>query len=390
MEKIDNNLAKLIENRDKRIIKVISGAHGTCKTALLSRFQTYLLKKKVPSDHIIFIEFGNHQYSMLNDYLSVNSYIENALIGIEGKIYVFLDGISNVYLFEETLKALWKQKNIDIYLTSSTVSFANDEIGNLFKNKYIEISLYTTSFKEYYAENNKKFQTMNEAFAFYMQKGAIADSDNYLSDIYQKTIYDDIIIPKKVKQVELLEGLIQYMLQNEGQILSRKRISDALNSFVNKTNPMTIDVYLNYLLDTHLFYKVNRYDVRGHQNLLSLEKYYSVDLGLSHYLTKSNKRDTKAELENIVYFELLRRGYEVFTAKVRDVEVDFMAVKDDEIIYYQVVKSMSDATVREKTLKPLQMIHDNYEKIVLCLDRDDIKSYLGIKKINIIDFLMKE
>jgi len=390
MDKNDLYLAKLIEFKDKRAIKIISGAHGTRKTALLSRFQTYLLKKKVPVDHIIFIEFNNHQFSMLNDYLSVNNYLDSVLNGIEGKIYVFLDGISNVYLFEETVKALWKRKNVDIYLTSSTNSFVHDEIGKLFDNKYIEIALYTPSFKEYYHEQEKNLQTINEGFAFYLQKGSLTNLDDQLNKIYSATINDDIIIPKKVKQPELLEALIQYMLQNEGQILSRKKISDALNSYVNKTNPMTVDVYLNYLLDTHLFYKINRYDVRGHQNLLSLEKYYFVDLGLAHYLTKSNKRNMKAELENIVYFELLRRGYDVFTAKVRDEEVDFMAVKGDEITYYQVVKSMNDPLIREKTLKPLQMIHDNYEKIVLCLDQDGIKSYSGIKKINIIDFLLME
>ena len=386
-------LNKLIKAKDKQIIKIVTGVRRCGKSVLLDQFQQYLLKNGVDKKQIIFINFEKIENEPLLEYHKLYDYLKKHIL--KKKItYIFLDEIQKVIDFQKAVDSLFADQNVDIYLTGSNANLLSGELATLLSGRYIEIEMLPLSFKEYLkmVGGNKKAR-WNE----YFQKGgfpyaaSIKDDDlryDYLSGIYHTVLLKDIVERKKIQDVTLLESVIKFIFNNIGNIVSPKKISDTLISNGRKTTSATIENYIQALKEAYILYDAGRYDVKGRQHLKSLEKYYIVDQSLRSLLLANKGTDIGHILENIVFLELKRRGYLVSIGKIGESEIDFIAEKGKEKIYYQVATSILDQTTYHREITPLKKIADNYPKYLITMDEIPIEEE-GIKQINIIDFLLK-
>ena len=387
-------IAKLIALKDKQVIKVITGIRRVGKSTLLELFKEYLLSNGVSENNIISISFDMLDNRNLLDYIELYKYIADKLNPNEMN-YVFLDEIQEVKNFQKTVNSLFAKKNVDLYITGSNAYLFSSELATLLSGRYIEIKMLPFSFKEYYSfvKGDKK-----EAFWKYFQNGGfpyvsqIKDEEarrDYLEGVFNTVIIKDVLNRKSILDINVFYSLVRYLMNNIGNIVSIKKIADSLKTFGYNTTPTTIGNYIDALKEAFVFYKAERYDVRGKELLRSLEKYYLVDLGFLRAMFKENRSNIGFGLENIIYLELLRRGYKVMIGKIGDNEVDFIAEKEDERIYFQVAYSVLDPSTFAREIAPLKRIRDNYPKYILSLD--DYPMYEGgIKTINIIDFLLQE
>jgi predicted AAA+ superfamily ATPase len=288
---------------------------------------------------------------------------------------------------------------VDIYITGSNAYLLSSELSTLLSGRYVEIKMLPLSFKEYLDFNDfKEGDSREEYFNSYLQYGglpAITDIRDrpdtikpFLSGIYNTVIMKDIVQRNMVRDTVLLESVVRFVASNIGSTISTKKVSDYLTSAGRKTSSDTIDNYLKMLESAFILYKARRYDLKGKLHLKTLEKYYIVDTGIRNELLGFRNTDYGHILENIVYLELLRRGYEVSIGKIGSLEVDFIATKPDKKIYCQVSATILSEETRERELRPLKSIHDNYEKVILSMDKSFIRDFEGIKNVNIIDFLM--
>ena len=384
--------------KDKDLIKVVTGIRRCGKSTLFELFINYLKENNISDEQIIHINLEDADYDFEN-YKELYNYINNKL---DPKIqyYVFLDEVQNVTSFQKAVDSLYIKKNVDVYITGSNAYLLSGELATLLSGRYIEIKMLPLSFKEYItAFDDKNYQQL---FLNYMRNGGMPgnisilktnpnDIDKYLDGIFSTIVYKDIMARNNISDKMLLESVLKFIFDSIGSPISTKKISDTLTSKGMQTSNHTVENYITAFLESFLIYKAERFDVKG-KNLLARDyKYYSVDLGLRSYLLgKKADSDMGHILENIVYLELLRRGYKVYVGKVDELEVDFVAENRDGLKYYQVALTVRDEKVLERELKSLQRTGDHYPKILLTLDMDLESDYDGITKINVVDWLLKE
>lgn len=391
-------LDKLISFKDKPLIKVITGMRRTGKSSILLLFNEYLLKNGVKEKNILYINFESLQYKDIVDYNDLYLYISKKIKNNKLKNYIILDEIQVVSQWEKCVNSLSVDFDVDIYITGSNAYLLSSELATLLTGRYIEINVYPLSFKEYLEFNNYNKNNIENKFQEYLKYGglpAISFLDkrddlifSYLKDIYNSVIIKDVIERNEINDVSLLKNLTEFSSQNIGNLVSPNKISNFLNSSGLNTNHITINNYLNMLENTFIIYKVPRYDIKGKQLLKTLAKYYIIDTGLRNAIIGYRDSDYGSILENIVYFELLRRDYKVTIGKKDNLEVDFIAENEKEKIYIQVSASIINEDVLQRELKPLNKIKDNHKKIIISNDKTFISSYDGIEQINIINFLI--
>ena len=383
---------KLIKWRDHKVIKVVTGVRRCGKSTLLQLFREYLYGHGVDEDACISINFENIAFENLKEYHKMYDYILEHLQ--ENKMnYIFLDEVQLVPEFEKAVNSLLLKDNVDIYMTGSNAYMLSSELATLLSGRYVEIKMLPFSFKEYYelvgGEARKTFHEFLRRGGFpYL--ALIEDDDarhDYVEGIYSTVLLKDIVGRKRVSDVELLEAVIKFLFDNVGNIVSTKKIADTLTSMGRKTTAVTVDGYVRALKDAFILYEVGRYDVKGKQYLQSLEKYYIVDTSLRSFLLGERTMDLGHILENIVYLELQRRGYKVSIGKLGTLEVDFVAQRGDEKIYYQVAASVLDPATYEREFAPLKKIRDSYPKVVFTLD-DYPMGEEGINQQNVIEWLL--
>ncbi len=385
-------MKKLAEWKDRPIIKVITGVRRSGKSTLLRMFRDELIETGVHEENLLSINFEDIRFEGLLEYHELYNYIIEKLNG-QRKTYIFLDEIQMVPDFQQAVNSLFLRDDVDIYLTGSNAKMLSGELATLLSGRYVEIRLLPFSFLEYYesVSGDKR-----QAFLSYTQHGGFPYSvtlegdiwRDYLSGIYSTVLLKDIAAKKRITDIPLLETVIRFLADNVGNIISVKKIADTLSSDGRKTTTVTVDSYVDALKEAFLIYEARRYDIKGKQHLRSLEKYYLVDLGLRSLLIGERSRDIGHILENVVYLELLRRGYSVSIGKVDRLEVDFVAERGDERIYIQVAASVMDKSTYEREFTPLKKIKDNYPKYVLTMDEYPMGED-GILQKNIIDWLLE-
>ena len=394
----DNYLKKLIGAKDTEFIKVITGVRRSGKSTLLLMFKDYLINNGVKEENIIYINFESALYDDIKNYKDLYNYVKEKVK--KDMIYLLLDEVQNVESWERAINSFKVDFKIDIYLTGSNAYLLSSELSTLLLGRYIEIKMYPLSFSEYLIFNNYDNKDLDDKFNEYLKYGGlpaitlIKDNDelvlSYLNDIYNTIVKKDIIDRNNIKDVALLENIIKYLSNNIGSSVSSTKISDYLNSnkIVEKSNHQTIDNYLNMLEKSFIMYKANRTDIKSKALLKTLGKYYISDTGIRNIILGFRNIDEGHLLENVVYLELLRRGYRVNIGKSNDYEVNFVAENPNDIKYYQVTKSLLNEEVKMRELRSLESIADNYEKIILTMDKSINKDYNGIKVVNIIDWLL--
>ncbi len=395
----ENYLKKIVDAKDTEFIKVITGVRRSGKSTLLMMFRDYLLNSGIINENIIYINFESAMYDNITNYKDLYSYVKDRIK--DEKVYLLLDEVQNVEFWEKAINSFKVDFNIDIYITGSNAYLLSSELSTLLSGRYIEIKMYPLSFKEYLKFNNYDNNNLDEKFREYLKYGglpaitSIKDNDelvlSYLNDIYNSIVKKDIIDRNNIKDMALLENIIKYLANNIGGFISSTKISDYLNSnkITLKSNHQTIDNYLSMLEKSYIMYKADRTDIRSKSLLKTLGKYYIADTGIRNIILGFRNIDEGHLLENVVYLELLRCGYRVNIGKSGDYEVDFVAESPNEIKYYQVTQSLVNDDVKKRELRSLESINDNYEKIILTMDKPINNDFNGIKVINIIEWLLK-
>ena len=392
MVKRTKYLEKLKKIKDMQIIKVITGVRRCGKSTLLSQFKNFLIESGILEEQIISINFEDLKFEDLKDYKLLYQYINERLVPNK-KNYIFIDEIQEVENFQRAVDSLFIKDNTDIYITGSNAMMLSGELATLLSGRYIEISILPLSFSEYLEldETQDVRQTWNK----YFENGGfpyaiqIKDDDirkDYLTGIYNTVLLKDIVARNKVQDITLLESVVKFLFENIGNIVSPKKIADTLVSYGRKTTSSTVENYIEALKSSFILYKAGRYDIKGKQYLKSLEKYYIVDIGLRKLLINKKHSDIGHILENIVYLELIRRGYTVYIGKIGDLEIDFIAERNNEREYYQVSATILDENTFKREIMPLKKVKDNFQKFIISMDEINL-SEDGIKHINILDFL---
>ncbi len=393
-------LNKIIDAKDTEFIKVITGVRRSGKSTLLLMFKEYLLQNNVKEENIIHVNFESAMYDDIKNYKDLYMYVKEKIKS--EKVYLLLDEVQNVESWEKAINSFKVDFNVDIYITGSNAYLLSSELSTLLSGRYIEIKMYPLSFKEYLTFNNYTRDNIDDKFNEYLKYGGLPAitliKDNselvlsYLNDIYNTIVKKDIIDRNNIKDAVLLENIIKYLANNIGSPVSSTKISDYLNSnkITERSNHQTIDNYLNMLENSFIMYKADRTDIKNKSLLKTLGKYYISDTGIRNIVLGFRNIDEGHLLENVVYLELLRRGYRVNIGKFGEFEVDFVAENPHEIKYYQVSKTISTEDILNRELRSLNSIDDNYEKIILTMDRSINKDYNGIKIINLIDWLLED
>lgn len=389
-------LEKLIAFRDKQLIKVITGVRRCGKSTLLELYQNYLKEKGVEERQIISVNFEDYDFIELRDASKLYAYLKNKIIENENS-YIFLDEIQHVENFPQVVDSLYIKQGVDIYITGSNANMLSSEIATVLSGRYVEISMLPLSFREYvFAVGSegglsKRYREYLESSSFPYAlelRNRPKEIKMYLEGIYNTVVVKDITARKKIADTMMLESVTRFVFDNIGNPLSTKKIADAMTSNGRKIDVKTVEKYLSALTESFILYKASRYNVKGKQHLKTLEKYYTVDIGLRYVLLGKRATDVGHILENVIYLELLRRGYDVYVGKVEDSEVDFVAMDENGATYFQVAASVRDEKTLLRELASLQKINDNYPKYILSLDDDPEADYNGIRRINALDWLM--
>lgn len=386
--------------KDKDLIKVVTGIKRCGKSTLFELFIDYLKEIGIKDEQIIKINLEDVSYNF-KDYRELYEYI-NKKIDSEKKYYIFLDEVQNVNLFQKAVDGLYIKKNVDVYITGSNAYLLSGELATLLSGRFVEIKMLPLSFKEFLGAMPQNNKSQYECFLEYMEYGGmpgnlpilkenLSDLDVYLEGIFSTIVYKDIMIRNNITDKTLLENILKFIFDSIGSPISTKKISDTLTSKGVSTSNHTVINYINAFIDSFLIYKAERFDVKGKNLLVRDYKYYVADVGLRSYLLgKKSGSDMGHILENIVYLELLRRGYKVYVGKVDDLEIDFVAQNRDGIKYYQVALSVRDEKVLRRELNSLEKTGDHYPKYLLTLDMDLEADYNGITKLNVIEWLLNK
>ena len=389
-------LNKLIAWKDKKIIKIVTGVRRCGKSMLLEIYQNCLREQGVEQEQIIAINFEDLDYEELTDYKKLYQYLKTHLV--ENKMtYIFLDEIQNVEKFPKVLDSLYIKDNVDIYVTGSNAYMLSSEIATIISGRYVQIEMLPLSFREY-MESTGSMNDRGIKYAEYLQNSSFPytlDLKNqpneireYLEGIYNSIVVKDIVNRKKITDTFMLKSVLQFVFDNIGSPLSSKKIADTMTSAGRRIDTRTVEKYLEAFCESYIIYQAKRYNIKEKRHLKTLEKYYIVDIGMRYMLLGARQADAGHILENVVYLELLRRGYEVFVGKIDSFEVDFVAQDHKGIIYYQVALTTHGESTLQRELRPLQAIKDHYPKIILTMDEEPEEQYDGIRRINARDWLL--
>lgn len=389
-------LNKLIAFKDKQLIKVVTGIRRCGKSTLLTIYQDWLRNQAVLDEQIITINFEDMDFEELTDYKALHTYLKSRLVK-DKMTYIFLDEIQHVENFPRVIDSLYIKKNVDIYITGSNAYMLSSEIATLISGRYVQIEMLPLSFKEYMESTGSmndrgiKYTEYleNSSFPYTLElKGQPDEIKDYLEGIFNSIVVKDIVNRKKITDVMMLKSILRFVFDNIGNPLSSKKIADTMTSNGRKVDAKTIEKYLEALMESYVIYQAKRYNIKGKQYLKTLEKYYVVDIGLRYMLLGSRTYDAGHILENVVYLELLRRGYDVYVGKIDSFEVDFVAKNSKGIVYFQAALTVRDEKTLERELRPLMAIRDHYPKFILTLDEDPEAQYEGIRCINARDWLL--
>lgn len=389
-------LNKLIALKDKKIIKVATGVRRCGKSKLLEMYRKWLLEQGVEEERIVSINFEDLDFEDLTDYKKLHTYLKEHLLK-DNMTYIFLDEIQNVEQFPKVVDSLYIKDNVDIYITGSNAHMLSSEIATLLSGRYIQIEMLPLSFKEYMIStgsmNDRGIKYVdylqNSSFPYTLElEGQSDEIRSYLEGLYNTIVVKDIINHSKISEPRMLKSILKFIFDNIGNPLSSKKIADTMTSSGRRIDTRTVEKYLDALTESYIIYQAKRYNIKGKQYLKTLEKYYVVDIGLCLMLLGSKQIDAGRILENIVYLELLRRGYDVYVGKVDEFEVDFVAQNGKGTTYFQVALSVRDEKTLERELRSLRAIKDHYPKILLTMDDDPEVHYDGIRRINARDWLL--
>ncbi len=383
---------------DKPIIKVISGIRRCGKSTFMTLLIKRFVDKGVLESNILYINKELLEFEFIKDYSVLNLYVKEKLSDNSEKKYLFIDEIQEIKDWEKAITSFLAEGIIDIYITGSNSRMLSSELATLLTGRYVLISMYPLSFKEFLTFRGEKALVIEDEFQLYLKYGGLPGIHNlplvdeiifqYINSIYNTILLKDIVARYAIRDVSLFERIASFVFDNIGNITSAKRISDYIKSQNIKVSVDTVQNYISFLNDAFLTFKAQRYDIKGKKHLEIYEKYYSSDSGIRHSVLGYRYDDISMLLENIVYIELLRRGYRVTIGKLDSYEVDFIAQKNNEKIYFQVTYLLSGKETVEREFRPLLKINDNYPKIVLSMDKIWGGDKDGIKRINLIDFLL--
>lgn len=426
----DYYLNKLISFKDTEPVKVITGIRRCGKSSIMKLMIRHLLESGIDESQILYMNFESMEYSDMTA-KQLYQYVQKRRPQ-DKRYYLFFDEVQRIIDWQDAINSFRVDFLCDIYVTGSNAYLLSSELATYLSGRYVEIKMLPLSFSEFisfhgYAvtertgltgkpskqisDSSGNVFTAEEMFEAYLKFGGMPgiadiglDWDNTLTildGIYSTVVTRDILEREKrrgqrqITDAELLRRIVRFLADNIGNNVSMTTIANTLfneglveNSRTAKPAVQTVQAYVGALMESFVFYETKRYDIKGRDYLRTLGKYYIVDIGLRNYLLGLRDSDTGHIIENVVYFELLRRGYDIAIGKIGDTEVDFIATTADEKTYYQVTLNMQDESTCERELRPLKQIRDNYEKIVLTLDRNLITSYDGIKVVNLIDWLM--
>lgn len=395
----DRYLEWLLSWKDKHVIKVVSGVRRCGKSKLFEIYRNHLMQHGVAADQIIAINFEELEYEDLTSYRELYDYVSARLA--PGKTtYVFLDEIQHVDHYEKAVDGLFIKDNVDVYITGSNAYFMSGELATLLSGRYIELKMLPLSFKEFCSAEGNAEKSRDMLFNEYITSGSfpfIAETQideqkakEYVRSLYDTIIVRDVVDRLRVSDVSTLLNITKFLLHNIGSKVSHKKIADTLTSSGNKVDQKTVSKYIKGLTDSLTLYAAPRYNVKGRQLLSTNCKYYAVDLGLRNALVKTSDSDIGHILENVVYLELLRRGYDVYVGDIENGEIDFVAIKPDDTQYFQVSATTLEESTLKRELAPFAAVRDNYPKILLTLDTIfGTADYDGVKKRNVIDWLLE-
>ena len=385
--------------KDKNLIKVVTGIRRCGKSTLFELYIAYLKSIGIKDNQILKINLEDPKYHF-NTYMELYNYVDERLSSNE-KNYVFLDEVQNISEFQKAVDGLYIKDNVDLYITGSNAYLLSGELATLLSGRYVEIKMLPLSFKEYLLGFKGETKDEHKAFLDYMKYGSMPQTielfksdpnmvTTYLDGVFSTVVYKDIMTRNNISDKMILESIIKFVFDNIGSPLSSKKISDTLTSRNRSTSNHTVEKYLSALLESFLIYKAERFDVKGKNHLVTGYKYYIVDTGIRNYLLgKKANSDMGHILENIVFLELLRRGYKVYVGKVDDLGIDFVTENKDGLKYYQVALTTRTKETLERELKSLQKTNDHYQKYILTLDMDLETDYDGIIKMNVVEWLLK-
>jgi predicted AAA+ superfamily ATPase len=390
-------LENLVKFREVDVIKVVTGIRRCGKSTLLALYIEHLKRSGVDDSQIVHINLEDIGMEHLHDYKALHEFLASKLQA--GKMtYIFVDEAGRCTGFEKAIDSIYIKQNTDVYITGSNADLLSGELATLISGRYVENKMLPFSFAEFYAASG--ITDKAQAFESYRAIGSFpvvatqlkSDmdlSDQYLEGIYNTVIVKEVVARKGVSDVALLKNIVKFLCSSVGSSVSIANITDYINNSGRNISQKTVDKYMKALVDAFLFYPVERYNIKGKNLLKTLGKFYIVDSGLRNHLLSAANADVGHQVENIVYLELLRRGYRVNIGKIDEKEIDFVATKQNAKEYYQVALTALDERVQERELGPLRMVRDNYPKYLLTLDFI-AGDYEGIKQINLLDWLLAE
>ena len=391
-------LAFLRRHKDQDVIKVVSGVRRCGKSTLFELFKQELLASGVKANQIISINFEDLEYEPLQEYHALHEYIVERLIP-DIPMYVFLDEVQHVVQFEKVVGSLFIKPNVDIYITGSNAYFMSSDIATLLTGRYVQVEMLPLSFKEFHSAYSQQNLSDMDIYNLYIEHSSfprlvhVEDDesiDEYLKSILNTVVLKDIVTRLKITDVPLLLDIIKYLLANIGSLINPTKIANTLTSYGRKTDNKTVEKYLQGLKDGLLIYEVDRFDVKGKALLQRNAKYYVVDSAFRKFLLSRTDSDRGHILENIVYLELIRRGYRVYVGHLQNGEIDFVAKMPHRLEYYQVSYSVMDDTTLRRELSPLEKLDDNYPKYLLTMDvLHKTDNHNGIEQKNVLDWLLE-
>lgn len=388
----------LLDWKDKQIIKVISGIRRCGKSTLFELYRERLLADGVLPEQMIFVNFEDAENEELRDHKKLYEHIKSLMLP-DKMNYIFLDEIQHVPDFQKAVDSLFIKKNADVYITGSNAYFMSGELATLLSGRYVELKMLPLSFKEYVSafDDNRTLEDLyrnyvyNSSFPYTIELTNRRNIHAYLDGIFNTIVLNDIVQRKRVQDPLMLKSVIKFMFDNIGNPCTAKKIADTMTSKGRKISNHTVENYLEGLTDSLLMYRVGRYDIKGKDYLQLLDKYYIADVGLRYYLLGTSNADQGHILENVVYLELLRRGYQVFVGKNGSAEIDFVVQDiDGNTEYYQVAWTLREESTLKRELSALENIQDHNPKYILTMDNDPPVSYDGIRQKYVLKWLVEE
>ena len=369
-----NYLADLISFKEKDLIKIVTGIRRCGKSTLFDLYIEYLEKNGVDKNQIIRMNLEDYEFNDIENYNDLYNYVNSRLVN-DKMNYVFIDEVQKIESFQKACDSLYIKKNVDLYITGSNSKLLSGELATLLSGRYVEIKMLPLSFKEYISyvgesDIEKKYvdYITKSSFPYTLMLNTQKEIRMYLDGLYNTVIVNDIAERKEISDISMLKDVIKFMFDNVGNLCSSTSIANTMTSNGRKISVPTVEKYLEALVESFVLYKVSRYDIKGKNHLTTGSKYYLSDIGLRYYLLGSKNMDEGHILENVVYLELLRRGYEIYIGKNDDTEVDFIAINEKGEEYYQVALTVKDEKTLERELKPLDNINDHNPKYLLTTD----------------------